>query len=72
MSRKEAHLRGDLGGGFCFKICLVIILLEGWSPGVVVMGDDSCSRGCGFGSQHQILDGLFHIDLLQKLQSLFV
>ena len=38
----------------------------GGSPGLVVMGDDSCSRGCGFESQCHILDGhdIFHIDLL--------
>ena len=27
----------------------------GGSPGLVVMGDDSCSRGCGFESQSDIL-----------------
>ena len=31
----------------------------GGSPGLVVMGGDSCSEGCGFESQHQILDGHF-------------
>ena len=38
-------------------------------PGLVVMGDDSCSKGCGFESGRQILDGMtfFHIDLLQNL-----
>ena len=36
------------------------------SPGLVVMGDDSCSRGCVFESHHCILDGqdIFRIDLL--------
>ena len=29
----------------------------GGSPGLVVMGDDSCSKGCGFESWHRILDG---------------
>ena len=29
------------------------------SPGLVVMGDDSCLRGCGFESQRRILDGHF-------------
>ena len=29
------------------------------SPGVVVMGGDSCSRGCGFEFQHPTLDGHF-------------
>ena len=43
------------------------------SPGEVVMGDDSCSRGCGFESQCHILDGhyIFHIDLWQKMYCLF-
>ena len=49
------------------------MLPMGGSPGLVVMGDDSSSRGCGFGSRHRILDGhdLFHIDLLFKLYYLF-
>ena len=29
------------------------------SPGLVVMGDNSCLRGCGFESWHCILDGHF-------------
>ena len=31
----------------------------GGSPGLVVMGGNSCSKGCGFKSQHRILDGHF-------------
>ena len=31
----------------------------GESPGLLVMGGDSCSKGCGFKSQHHILDGHF-------------
>ena len=40
-------------------------LLSG-SPGLVVMGGDSRSEGCGFESRRRILDGhdIFHIDLL--------
>ena len=34
------------------------------SPGLVVMGGDSCSKGCEFESLHRILDGHFHIYLL--------
>ena len=36
------------------------------SPGLVVMGDDSCPRGHGFECRHSILDGLdiFHVYLL--------
>ena len=36
------------------------------SPGLVVMGGDSRSKGRGFESRRQILDGhdIFHIDLL--------
>ena len=36
----------------------------------MVLGDDSCSKGCGFESRGHILDvhlDLFHIDLLLKL-----
>ena len=33
--------------------------LLGRSPGLVVMGADSCSEGHGFESQHCILDGHF-------------
>ena len=36
----------------------VIRHLDG-SPGLVVMGGDSCSRGRGFKSQHHILYGHF-------------
>ena len=38
----------------------------GGSPGLVVMGGDSRSKGRGFESSRQILDGhdIFHIDLL--------
>ena len=31
----------------------------GGSPGLVVMGDDSCPKGSGFKSQCGILDGHF-------------
>ena len=31
----------------------------GGSPGLVVMGGDSCSKGCEFESRHHILDGHF-------------
>ena len=43
------------------------------SPGLVVMGDSSCSRGHGFKSRRHILDGhdIFHIDLLKKIVLLF-
>jgi len=37
------------------------------------MGDDSCSKGRGFESQHCILDGhldILHIDLMYKLYCL--
>ena len=32
---------------------------EGGSPGLVVMEGDSCCKGCGFKSQHNLLDGHF-------------
>ena len=30
-----------------------------WNPGLVVIGGDSCSEGCGFKSHRHILDGHF-------------
>ena len=43
-----------------------LIIGLGGSPGLVVMGGDSHSKGHGFESWRQILDGhdIFHIDLL--------
>ena len=35
--------------------------LQCGSPGLVAMGDDSCSKGCGFKSWRRILDGHFFI-----------
>ena len=35
------------------------LTLMGGSPGLVVMGKDSHSKGCGFESRHRILDGHF-------------
>ena len=38
----------------------------GRSPGLVVMGGDSCFRGCKFESQHRILDGHFsHVSVVR-------
>ena len=34
-------------------------ILRGGSPGLVVMGRDSNSKGCGFESRHRLLDGHF-------------
>ena len=39
----------------------------GGSPGLVVMGWDSCSEGCGFKSHHYTLDRHFHIYLSVKI-----
>ena len=41
-----------------FKITTFCLLAKS-SPGLVVMGDDSCFRGCGFESRRQILGGHF-------------
>ena len=50
----------------CYAYKVSNILSQGGSPGLVVMGGDSRTKGRGFESQHQILDGhyIFHIDLL--------
>ena len=44
----------------------------GGSPGLVVMGGDSCSEGCGFESQHCILDGHFSHIFVVKIVMMFV
>ena len=53
----------DLLGCFCWlekqwrsRSVIYNNLISG-SPGLVVMGGDSCSEGCGFKSQCRILDG---------------
>ena len=45
---------------------MLTYFVSGRSPGLVVMGGDSRSKGHGFESQRRILDGhdIFHIDLL--------
>ena len=37
----------------------------------MVMGRDSCSKGCGFKSQHHILDGHFSHLFVVKIVMLF-
>ena len=39
----------------------------GVSPGLVVKGGDSSSEGCGFESQHHILDGHFFTYICCKI-----
>ena len=43
-----------------------IVKFKGGSPGLAVMGGDSCSKGRGFKSRRRILDShdIFHIYLL--------
>ena len=44
---------------------------ESRSPGLVVMGGDSCSEGCGFKSHHHVLDGYFSHLFVVKFYCLF-
>ena len=39
----------------------------GGTPGLVVMGGDSCSKGCGFNSQHCKLDEHFSLIFIVKI-----
>ena len=48
------------------------IKLKGGSPGLVVMGRDSCYEGRGFESQHHILDGHFSHIFVVKIVMMFV
>ena len=41
--------------------------IQGGSPGLVVMGRDSRSKGCGFESWHCILDGHFSHIIVVKI-----
>ena len=41
------------------------------SPGLVVMGEDSVSKGRGFKSKHHILDGHFSYLFVVKIACLF-
>ena len=54
----EIDWRWDIKRGSCGYHWLIKELNFG-SPGQVVMGGDSCSKGRGFESQHCILDGHF-------------
>ena len=42
------------------------------SPGLVVMGGDSCSEGCGFESWHYLLDAYFSHIFVVKIVRMFV
>ena len=46
--------------------------MEGGSPGLLVMGGDSCSEGCGFESRYRILDGHFFTLICYKIVLMFV
>ena len=48
------------------------LVLMGGSPGVEVMGVDSCSEGRGFESQRRILDGHFFTLICCKIALMFV
>ena len=48
------------------------VLKMGGSPGLVVMGRDSRSEGCGFESRHYILDGHFSQLFVVKIVKMFV
>ena len=44
----------------------------GGSPGLVVMGGDSCPEGCGFEYQHSILGGHFFTNICCKNCNFFL
>ena len=47
----------DIKIDLLFELLTLTIHELGGSPGLVVMGGDSRSKGCGFESWHRILDG---------------
>ena len=52
-------LEGGIIPWYAIGLRSKVTLKWGGSPGLVVMGDDSCSRGCGFESRRRILNGHF-------------
>ena len=38
----------------------------------MIMGEDSCSKGCGFESRHRMLDGHFSHEFVVKVVLTFV
>ena len=44
------------------------LLSRGGSPGVVVIGGDSCPEGCGFKSQHRITGWIFYSYICCKIK----
>ena len=49
-------LEGGIIPWYAIGLRSKVTLKWGGSPGLVVMGDDSCSRGCGFESHRRMLD----------------
>ena len=45
-------------------------IIQGGSPGLVVMGGDLCSKGCEFESWLHILDGHFYIHIFVRFRQL--
>ena len=59
--------------GLVFMILVTKIFINlGGSPGIVVMGRDSHSKGHGFESRHRILDGHFSHIFVVKIVMMFV
>ena len=67
--RGNTESGGSMVAGACFNVHLPALKylqhywLIGREPGLVVMGRDSCSKGCEFESRHRILDGHFFTHL---------
>ena len=57
--------------GMKINVPLTSCNLQGGSPGLVVMGDDSCLRGCVFESRCHIPDGHFFTLICVKIYCLF-
>ena len=51
-------------GPFCIFLFFSNNIFVGANPGLVVMGGDSCSEGCGLESQHSISTGWMFFTLI--------
>ena len=64
----DEHKLVTLSTSMELQFCEILSLqITYWGPDLLVIGDSSCLKGCGFESRCRILDGhldIFHIYLL--------
>ena len=54
-----SEVQHSIASSFSAESMLIYLFISGGSPGLVVMGNDSCLKGRGLESQCRIIDGHF-------------